>query len=209
MVIDYRFLLMHREERLQIRGLVEEDVTAAYADWLNDEGNRSGLWIDSGQVITVESQREYIRQIVASEERAITGLFDEEGELIGTTGWHHVNNEHRHPSIGILIGNPRYRGRGLGAILVWANTSMLMTEFGAVKVVAGTLGANRPSLRSFLKAGYRVEGTLRNEVFRSGKGWCDLIVLGCLSEDLLGADGLALAEVRLESSGRHRQESSK
>ena len=74
MVIDYRCLLVHREERLQIRGLVEEDVTAAYAGWLNDEGNRSGLWIDSGQVITVESQREYIRQIVASEERAITGL---------------------------------------------------------------------------------------------------------------------------------------
>ena len=199
MIIDCGCHFVYREEEYVVRDLLQEDVSADYVNWLNDGQNRAGLWIDSGQTITAASQRVNVGQINESPDRAIAGLFNAAGVLIGTAGWHHVNNEYKHSSLGILIGNLAYRGRGLGGVWVWVNTKFLFDKFNAAKVTAGALASNEPSLRSFLKAGYQLEGTLRDEVFRDDGGWCDLRMLGCLFGELRSAEELAIAEIAFNS----------
>jgi ribosomal-protein-alanine N-acetyltransferase len=197
MIIAYSCRFTYREEEYVVRDLLPGDVSADYVDWLNNEQNRAGLWIASDETITTASQRMYVEKINESSDRAIAGLFNVAGDLIGTAGWHHVNKEHKHPSLGILIGNLAYRGRGLGGVWVWVNTQLLFAKFNAVKVTAGALASNRPSLRSFLKAGYQLEGTLREEVYREGSGWSDLLILGCLVGELKNSEDIAMVEVSL------------
>ena len=195
MIAGHSSHFKYRDERYVMRDLSTADVVESYVGWLNDAGNRTNLWIPESEVITIESQQEYVRQINASEDRIIIGLFNGEGKLVGTAGWHHMDNGHKHPSIGILIGNRAYRGIGLGGVWVWINTHILMSNFAVAKVVAGTLATNKPSLHSFLKSGYRIEGTLRGEIYKEGVGWCDLMMLGCLPGELKKPEDLALSEV--------------
>lgn len=178
-------------ESFEVRGLTPEDVNDTYVSWLNDSQNRRYLSIRRSQVVTSQSQRDYVGGIRDGEASLLMGFYAD-GRLIGTTGMQLVGLPKKHPALGILIGDGAYRGRGLGAVWVWVGTRILYDEYGAEKVFAGTLSPNDKSLRSFLRAGYVIEGTLRRQEWRERSGWCDYIYIGCFRDELVSKEEVSI-----------------
>ena len=199
MIIDKTWKFSAKGEYLNIRCLSAKDVTEDYVAWLNDSDNKKQLWsLDPGSV-TRASQMIYVEDVCQSEDRLLLGLFNNKNILIGTSGVQQVQIARKHPVMGIFIGNQNYRGKGFGCILVWSITSILFSTFDdTVKVTAGALAVNQPSVRSFIKAGFKTEGIQLKQEFREFSGWSDFVLMGCFKNDLVATDVVGISDFEVE-----------
>ena len=168
MVVDEQLVFTHRQVRYSIRDVVVSDINATYLAAL-----RQGSPFISGipKQVTRESQAEYVSSISESAQNWFFGLFAD-GDLIATSGIQvrgvdsfltasaaATYAEPRVATVGIFIFDQRYRGKGLGSVLVWSavalhNHAKVTSLYGA-----GMHVRNTPSLRSFLVVGFVIVET--------------------------------------------------
>ena len=101
---------------------------------------------------------------------------------IGACGYHHIDWRNRCGEIGLMIGAPEHRGRGFGL-----DTTRTLVAWGF-----GTLNLNRVFLRVFAdnaraircyeKAGFQLEGRLREDNFSRG-AYRDTLMMGILRRE--------------------------
>ena len=74
------------------------------------------------------------------------------------------------------------RGNGYGTELSKLLTSIAFNEFNASKIRTLIFSFNVASYKRYERLGWKLEGTLRNEVFRSGRYW-DVLYYGLLRSE--------------------------
>jgi RimJ/RimL family protein N-acetyltransferase len=82
----------------------------------------------------------------------------------------------------ILIGEPGERGKGYGSGAVRLLVDYAVKDLGLKRVWLNVLADNKPAIRLYEIIGFKIEGRLRNHVFKAGK-FRDLLVMGILAED--------------------------
>ncbi|MDB5097429.1 MAG: acetyltransferase [Cyanobacteria bacterium RYN_339] len=93
------------------------------------------------------------------------------GELVGTTSLMQVNGKNRTATLGISIADPAARGHGYGS-----ETLDLLLEFGFLelnlnRIQLYVMEFNPDARRLYERVGFKLDGTLRQSVFREGKYW--------------------------------------
>jgi len=86
--------------------------------------------------------------------------------------------------LGIFIGDSKERSKGYGQSAIRQLLSYAFTDLGLKRIYLDVLADNRAAIHVYEKFGFRVEGRLKNHVFKQG-GWKDLIVMGLCAEDYL------------------------
>lgn len=155
--------------RLFLRHLEASDATATYADWLNDpEVNR---YLETRHVPqTPESCRAFISQCNQDPGTELFGVFLKgSGQHIGNAKIGFFNSYYQRAQLSLFIGEKKYWGQGLSSELVRALTAYGFGEMGLHRLEAGCYEENLASLRVFLKAGYVVEGFMRDQVTLDGR----------------------------------------
>lgn len=177
----------------RVRPLSEGDVNEEYVSWLNDAETAAYLAPRSVPV-TIETQRHYVRRVLASPFDALFGLFDANGRLLGTSGVQRIGAERDGPWVGVLIGPNAARGRGLGTALIWIVAATLFGRLGARRMYAGMLRSNLASLRAFVKIGCRVDAELTEALgARSEYETTEGIVVSCTASDLVAPDVVGIS----------------
>jgi RimJ/RimL family protein N-acetyltransferase len=109
----------------------------------------------------------------------------DDGELIGTVGWHRVNYGPNPESDAWNIGielRPESRGQGFGAEAQRLLARFLFEAHDLNRVEAQTDVQNLAEQRSLEKAGYRREGVQRGAQYRAG-AYHDLVTYSRLRGD--------------------------
>jgi ribosomal-protein-alanine N-acetyltransferase len=88
--------------------------------------------------------------------------------LIGYGTLEHIDTTHRSGEIGIVIGNPDYWNKGLGALVVKRLTTLAFTRYHLHRVYAVIQGGNIASRRCFEKVGFQHEGRWRDARYVNG-----------------------------------------
>ncbi|WP_312299028.1 GNAT family N-acetyltransferase [Stutzerimonas nitrititolerans] len=155
--------------RLFLRRLDAADATQTYADWLNDpEVNRYLETRHAPQ--TPESCMAFIRQCNEDPGSKLFGVFlKETGRHIGNAKIGFLNARYQHAQLSLFIGEKSYWGQGFSSELVRSLTAYGFEKMGLHRLEAGCYEDNLASLRVFLKAGYVVEGFMRDHVTLDGK----------------------------------------
>jgi [ribosomal protein S5]-alanine N-acetyltransferase len=92
-----------------------------------------------------------------------------QAEAIGGIGFSINQDVHRLTAeLGYWLGEP-YWGRGIMSETVARLTDYAFEQFGLVRVYAEPYAHNAPSCRILEKAGYTLEGRLRNSVIKEGQ----------------------------------------
>ena len=107
---------------------------------------------------------------------------DDNPELIGLVSLTNVDPVHKHAEYHILIGDRVMHGKGIGT---WATREMLrhaFLELNLHRVYAFILASNPAARRTCEKAGFRLEGTMRQASFKGG-GYHDVHLLGVLQSE--------------------------
>jgi RimJ/RimL family protein N-acetyltransferase len=89
------------------------------------------------------------------------------GEAIGFAGFVRLELDKREGEIGYVVA-PVARGRGVGGRAVGLLTRWGFDVLGLERIELRIDPANEPSARIARRAGYRLEGTLRNTYFKEG-----------------------------------------
>ena len=155
------------DSRVVIRNFNPSDITDEYISWLND-----------GEVVKYSGQR-FLSHDQASAVRYLDSfagtcnLFliitdSVTGESIGTlTVYRQLH--HRVADVGIMIGNRRFWGQGLGLASWMLVISFLVNELGVRKVTAGTIRSNKPMLAIMKNSGMRCEAVLPGQQLLNGE----------------------------------------
>jgi RimJ/RimL family protein N-acetyltransferase len=134
------------------------DRLADIVHWRNDPAVNK--YLRQGMRTLKEVQEWYAHYFSGAENRLFTVYADK--VLIGYGTLEHIDTTHRSCEIGIVIGDPGYWNKGVGAKAVTCLTNMAFTKYHLHRVYAIIQGDNFASRRCFEKVGFRHEGHFRD-----------------------------------------------
>lgn len=164
-----------------LRPLIKSDVPTL-TRWINDPKVRE--FVTSIFPKTEEQEEEWLKNLASNENNIVLAIETKEGTLIGSMGIHQINWKDRVCTTGALIGEKEYWGRGYGTDAKMALLDYIFNTLNLRKVCSSVYTYNKRSLHYSLHCGYKVEGTRRKHIYKSGKYW-DVIELGLFKEEWL------------------------
>jgi len=179
--------------RVALRAMSAADITPDYIGWLND-----------GEVVRHSNQR-FLRHDRASCERYLASFEGSPSlfvsvrllctdEAVGTLTAYR-DPRHGTADIGILMGQQRVWGQGLGAEAFGLLADWLARQRGLRKLTCGTLSTNTAMLRLAEGAGFRREAVRAKQEIVNGEP-ADIVYFARFTSSVLQAS----SEVRLANT---------
>jgi [ribosomal protein S5]-alanine N-acetyltransferase len=160
---------MLRSERLVLERFTPEFITDAYVRWMNDPEVRR--WLVSGAA--GETTRADLQAYVASiPPDAIQFAMLHQGTHIGNIKIYDWDPEHRRMEVGYLVGERECWGRGFATEAVRRVVDFCFDDLRLHKMTSGCFAGHEASARVLMKAGFTLEGTLRDHFLIAGR-WID------------------------------------
>jgi RimJ/RimL family protein N-acetyltransferase len=106
----------------------------------------------------------------------------QDNRSIGDVGLYSIDWIHRNAYLGISIGEREEWGKGYGTDAVKVILELAFSELNLHRVSLTVFGYNQRAIRSYEKAGFRMEGCQRGFLKREGQRW-DLIYMGILRSE--------------------------
>lgn len=105
------------------------------------------------------------------------------GKPVGSVYYRDINNNNRSAEYGIFIGDDNMIGKGYGT-----ETAKLFIDFGFKKlglhrISLRVLDNNKPAYKSYVSAGFKIEGVFRDMEFINGK-YVNIIFMSILESDI-------------------------
>lgn len=95
---------------------------------------------------------------------------------LATSNWDPLNGIHRRSDLSLWIGRKDLWGQGYGSETIGLMADYAFNKLNLYKLTAGIYLPNIGSRKAFEKAGFKVEATLRNQVWFDGS-WTDVILM--------------------------------
>lgn len=159
-------------EKIFLRPVTMQDVSAEYCAWLNDpEINR---YLETRFAVqTLASVRSYVETAISASDSIFLAIIGKATNLhIGNIKLGPILPYHRRSEISFFIGDKRCWGKGYATEAVRLLTEYALCELALVKVTAGCYSTNLGSKRVFEKLGYEQEAVFKKQYFSEG-AWVD------------------------------------
>lgn len=165
---------------------LEPSDAATLVPWFNDP--EVARFLRRYQPMTLAQEEQFLRTICDSSTDLVLGItVRQDDRLIGCTGLHDIDPRNRHAQFGILIGDKTVWGRGHGTEATRLLIGHAFDTLNLNRVWLHVFEYNQRGLRAYEKAGFRVEGRLRQDTFREARYW-DTLVMGVLREEWEAVD---------------------
>ena len=167
---------------MYLRLLEAADLRGPYRSWLNDP--ETTRFLETGRFPMAPEALEKAFARLTSD--ATTAFF----AIVSRVRHRHIGNLklgpvhpiHRCASLGILIGERRFRRRGYGVEAVELAVRYGFQQLNLHKITAGMYADHQASVRLFQKVGFTNEGWLRKHLFCNGL-YHDKLLMGILQEE--------------------------
>lgn len=90
-------------------------------------------------------------------------------KLIGDLGISCIDTKNKHAEIGLSIGDKNYWGKGYGTEAVKAVCEFCFSKLNLNKVYLDVWEENERAIKCYLKCGFKVDGVLRDHVWKYDK----------------------------------------
>lgn len=139
-------------KQVYLQELSEEHATDAYAGWLNDPEVNKYLETRS---VTVDELKKYIREKRVSDNAVLFGIFsNKNGRHIGNLKLEPIDRKQKKATLGLLIGDKEYWGKGIGTEATELATQYAFNVLGMQEVNLGVIAENTPAIRVYEKCGF-------------------------------------------------------
>ncbi|MDD4907514.1 MAG: GNAT family protein [Candidatus Omnitrophica bacterium] len=169
-------------ERIYLRLAGAKDAKSDWYAWFNDpqvtKYQNKGVFPN-----TQKKQRDYIKKILKSESDIVLAIIEKRSKKhIGCVGLHNIDWVHRSADLGIVIGRKEVWGKGYGK-LAWNMAAYYgFHTLNLHRIAAVILKDNIASIKSAQASGFKIEGQLRDYLFKNG-AYRTAIALSALKDD--------------------------
>jgi ribosomal-protein-alanine N-acetyltransferase len=166
--------------KVYLRPLEREDAPVVLP-WFNDpEVTRTLLRY---RPLNLREEEAFLDSVAQSEHDLALGVaVRATDELVGVTGFHHMDFRNRHCSFGISIGAKGEWGKGYGTEATGLMVQYAFDTLNLNRVWLHVYEYNQRGLRAYEKVGFKREGVLRQDCYREGRYW-DTIVMAILRDE--------------------------
>lgn len=175
-----------RSARVYLRPAERSDLPT-FVRWLSDAGTKRHLALRSPLSMAMEEA--WFTQLVENQGNGrwhFVICLAADGRAIGATDLRDVNLEDGHADFGIMIGEDRDRNHGYGTEALEAICDFGFGQLRLERIQLDVYDGNPRAQRSYEKAGFTVEGRLRNAHFLNGRH-VDVVRMALLREEWLRA----------------------
>ena len=166
---------------MRLRPPAERDLPL-FVRWLNDPEVSYWLSMSEGPALTLESERLWYDEMRGDAAQVIWCIETEEGQPIGNLGLHAVDEAQGRATLGIVICEKEFWGRGYGAEAIRQVLRYAFTELELRRVALHVDEDNARGIRCYEKCGFVREGLLRAHRLRRGRP-VDGVAMAVLRED--------------------------
>ena len=168
-------------KKVILRPLSSKDAPR-FCQWLADPEVTKFLSIYDQPPPTLKEEREWLEKSARDKDHFRFSIDTIEGKHIGTVSLNRIDKIHQRATYGIFIGDKKYWGQGYGT-----EACRLIVDYGFKKlklhrIHLTCIAYNTRGQKSYEKIGFRVEGRLRDQIFRDGY-FHDEIHMGLLRDE--------------------------
>ena len=106
----------------------------------------------------------------------------ESGEDVGSVYLRDIDNDNKKCEYGIFIGEDSCRGKGIGSAAARLALEYAFEELKMNRVFLRVFADNKQAVRSYEKAGFKYEGTFRDDVIIDGTPY-DMVFMAILKSE--------------------------
>ncbi|KYH29616.1 MULTISPECIES: GNAT family N-acetyltransferase [Clostridium] len=168
---------MYYGEKVCLRAYREEDIARA-TELVNDKELKKFLVNGIPFPMTQWEEEEWIRSQKGNENGEYNFAIEDikTGKYIGGCGIHKVNWLSRVATVGIMIGDKNYWGKGYGTDAMKVLMKFIFEDMNMNKIRLSVFSFNERAKRCYEKCGFQVEGILKKEIFKEGKYYDEIIM---------------------------------
>jgi [ribosomal protein S5]-alanine N-acetyltransferase len=141
-------------ERFLLRELELKDVTERYLSWLHDTKAKQFIaFVDKEKDIS--DLKKYVQSRIGRDDILFLGIFEKATQLhIGNIKFEPVDSALGYAIMGMLIGDPDYRGIGVAAEVLRTSAQWLQKYRQVSQIVLGVSLDNPEAIRAYEKVGF-------------------------------------------------------
>lgn len=175
---------MYTGELVRLREYKREDIKLAQ-DYMNDPEIKRLLHPGIPYLYTFEDEQKWFDSLSATNDIYNFAIETLEGnKYIGGCGLNKINWKNSVAEVGIFIGDKDKWGKGYGTDAMRILIRFIFEQMNINKIKLNVFSFNQRAIKSYEKCGFKMEGVLRQEVFKDGKYYDD-IVMGILKEEYI------------------------
>jgi ribosomal-protein-alanine N-acetyltransferase len=149
-------------DRFILRPLTLQDATDRYLSWLREEQVRRYI-MSAGSTRTLDDLRAFSAGRIGQRHVLFLGIFERAaGRHIGNIKFEPIDQARGTAEMGILIGEPDWRGRGVASEVVAATACWLRDHCKISRICLGVERENDAALSAYRHAGFRQTGVVRD-----------------------------------------------
>jgi len=164
---------------LNVINLNREDLETIRS-WRNKDEIRK--WMYTDHIIVPEEHFSWVHRL-RTKNTAVYFLVEYNDEPVGVVGLSNLNMRDKSASVGIYIGNEKFRGKGLGKLMMYALLKFSFDILRLNRVQIEVFSDNIAAIHLYEKF-FQKEGTLREFKFKNGV-FRDVIVMSILKKEWL------------------------
>jgi ribosomal-protein-alanine N-acetyltransferase len=146
-------------KRFVLRPLTIADATERYWRWLQDEAALKYI-AAAATTRDLAELRGYIAERIGRDDVLFLGIFDRESGLhIGNIKYEPLDSVRGYAVMGILLGEPTYRGKGVTPEVLEATGWWLAEHRGIREIVLGVHRDNSAAIRAYQRVGFAIAET--------------------------------------------------
>lgn len=144
-------MIMLETARFTLRTLTKDDATTRYLSWFDDKMSKQYIAYSS---TSIDELANYIEGKNASTECLLLGIFHE-NEHIGNIKYEPISQVKSEATMGILIGELQWRGKGVASEVITASANYLKNNHSIQTIILGVDSRNHPAIKSYEKLGFK------------------------------------------------------
>lgn len=146
-------------KRFLLRQLVENDATDRYLSWLDDTDAKKFITF-AEKAKSLADLKQYVCDRIGRDDVLFLGIFEKKTGLhIGNIKYEPVNSELGYAIMGLLIGDPAYRGKGVAAEILSASAQWLKEHRKIKQILLGVSTDNPAAICAYQKVGFEISDT--------------------------------------------------
>lgn len=147
-------------QRFLLKQLITDDISDRYLSWLNKE---ESPYIEYGKNhSTMEELKVYVSERERKRDVLFLGIFTKKKKHIGNIKYEPIDLKEKTATMGILIGDKDWRGKGVATEVIKASAHYLNSMYGVTTIFLGVNPNHQVAVSVYKKIGFKFKEQDKN-----------------------------------------------
>jgi len=143
-------------KRFQLKTLTTKDVTENYLSWFSGSKEVVEYIAYAKTNVDINKLRQYVKEREDREDVLFLGIFTNSGQHIGNIKYEPINLKDKSATMGILIGNKEWRGKGVATEVIKYSGKYLKENYKIKYIDLGVNNGNIAAVSAYKKMKFKV-----------------------------------------------------